>query len=300
MEDKTLNFTTQNSFLHYGVKGMKWGVITSLYEKVGRQAHGRAETARRNSPGYRNPGVITTNSHSSNHPNPRQKNVTGVGKVGGNVTYGKNQSAVNIYQPVSGGSVSGRPGGYGNSRAVEQGKKDAEKEKKATMRITDEEMAKNAIETSNAHAQGKMIGDDKEKETTTAFAGIDKDADAYAAERGKYVNTVNKYLDAMDSIADMDPKYTKQFFEKYSEDITTHVKSYEQETALLYARILHYTDNNPEALPDNLVKEVETRQSEIKKDLYGLHIRSDNDLVSAKEGMQYDDELIDKVLKNIK
>lgn len=26
-EDKTLNFTTQNSILHYGVKGMKWGVI---------------------------------------------------------------------------------------------------------------------------------------------------------------------------------------------------------------------------------------------------------------------------------
>lgn len=32
-----LNFTTKNALLHYGVKGMKWGVITSEYEPVGRK-----------------------------------------------------------------------------------------------------------------------------------------------------------------------------------------------------------------------------------------------------------------------
>lgn len=52
MEDKTLNFTTQNSFLHYGVKGMKWGVITSEYEPVGKKSSSSGSSSNNQLRGY--------------------------------------------------------------------------------------------------------------------------------------------------------------------------------------------------------------------------------------------------------
>lgn len=38
-EEKELNFTTQNAFLHYGVKGMKWGIINED-QPLGRAVRG--------------------------------------------------------------------------------------------------------------------------------------------------------------------------------------------------------------------------------------------------------------------
>lgn len=295
-EEKVVSFTTQNSFLHYGVKGMKWGVITSLYEKVGRQSHGRAETARRNSPGYQNAGKnsTVTNSYDAYHPNPRQKNVTGRGTFGNTMyIHNGNKSPVNKSESVSGGPV-GKSGGYGKSREVEKGKKDAEKEKKNTMRITDEEMAKNAIETSNAHARGEMIGDDKEKETITAFDGIDEFSEKDARARIGYKDGINKYVNAMDSISDMDPKYEKQFFDKYGSKMTTEAQAYATWTNNLYDD-LYYS----ESVPDDVKDEILARKRELQKDSKAS-IENSNDLVRLQEGITYDEELLEKALKYMK
>lgn len=186
-----INFTTQNSFLHYGVKGMKWGVITSEYEPVGRLRsrysqwqNGRKNTAARQLTskvaGKDYNAIKTVNSRQTDQPLQRQKNVTG------------------------------KDDGYTMARKDEK--------------IRNEDNLKKVIANSNAVNKQKtetetISNKDNAFQNKDVQYGIDR-ADALTKE------DLDKFDKAFESISDMDEKYSQKLFDRYKDKIEDKVNSY--------------------------------------------------------------------------
>lgn len=151
-EEKTLNFTTQNSFLHYGRKGMKW------YKNIFGQ---RDENGKR---------ISRRQAEFNKKSAEMQADFDQFSK--------KTEENYN------------RQAGYNQAEY-------------------------NRFVKDNEDQMNRLIAEESQKIYDSAYDGIKK-----ASEK------LDKFVDAFDSIQDMDDKYTTKLYKKYIYDITKASKDF--------------------------------------------------------------------------
>lgn len=156
-EENTLNFTTQNSFLHYGRKGMKW------YKNIFGDVNSGLKTTRKSKIAYQ--------------PRQREKNVTS-------------------YPDTFEGHAQKMEDDYNRQAAYNQADFDR-------------------YVKDNEDKINRLTAQESQKIYDSAYDGIKK-----ASEK------LDKFVDAFDSIQDMDDKYTTKLYKKYIYDITKASKDF--------------------------------------------------------------------------
>lgn len=197
-EEKVINFTTQNSFLHYGRKGMKWG--KNIFEED------EVSSTKKNQ---------NTFTYDSKTRTTVPTNGTKAYKVNNSrtTTYKNGNTTIkNTVKPID--SEYQREQQYNNGASTYTHKVG---NATVTNRISPKPI--------DSEYQREMAANSKNNSTVNTTFLNDKSSPQTDEKRQHMYesskNTIEKFQKAFDSISDMDEKHSKKLFDRYANKIAT-------------------------------------------------------------------------------